>query len=146
MMMSEQTLVANYATRDLDVRGRGIKLITYRLGDKYVCIIESHNPGATVCRVSRETIREAVETALREANERILPAVKGKTPTGRATHINRIVMLINGEEVSFHVHEFLALPLAERMQYIFSGNLTFLDPDGIQIGAGEAMEYLRAAS
>lgn len=51
------------------VAGWPVHLLSYRLGDQYVCIVDNVSPGARLARVYGKTREEAEKTALEKAAE-----------------------------------------------------------------------------
>jgi hypothetical protein len=61
-----------YAETNIDVEGWPVRLITYRLGDKYHCKADNVSPGANLARITADTKEEAEKKALDRARELLL--------------------------------------------------------------------------
>ncbi len=145
-MLQVPTRIQEFETLQENLGGHGVRVVTYLLGGRYVCIIESIDPGAAICRVSAQSKLEAIRVGLAQAEQNIVPMPDSlpRADVVCETHIDRIVMEISGAQVSFTIQEFLALSLQDRMKHIFSGKLLFLDGHGLAIPVGEAIELLRS--
>ncbi len=151
--MTTSTVVEQYETKQGEVWGHQIRVVSYRLSDKFICLIENLDVGAAICRVSADTRMDALQLCLSKAMELV-----GKTAPPRSlidampgaefspvVFIDRIVMEIEGLPVAYTVVEFNELSPRERMTHIMSGNITFYAPSGETIAPGEAIELLRVA-
>lgn len=127
--------------------GYEVNVISYRLGDRYVCGIDNIDPGATICRATGGTRRVAMEKALSQAalNLREHTYLAVPEQSNQVQALDKLV-LQDDPPHTYGVSDFLQLPLAERMNQILSGNLAFYDPFGQQIPSGEAMRLLKQAS
>ncbi len=54
-----------------DVQGWKVKLVSYKIGEKYYCHIDNVDPGATIARADGVTRNEAVQNALKKATARL---------------------------------------------------------------------------
>jgi hypothetical protein len=139
------TKIEEYESLAGKVGGHSVTVVTYRLGGRYVCIIENQEVGATVCRVCGETKTDVLSAGLSEAERLMQPVTHAPAMVrgASAAYIDRIVMQIKGEPVAFTIMEFLSLPMGDRMKLIFAGKLSFLDSKGGPIPVGHAIELLR---
>ncbi|MES1147147.1 MAG: hypothetical protein ABUL49_00165 [bacterium] len=130
-----------------EVAGYKLQIITYKLGEKHVCIINNLDPGATICRMASYSREEALKKALQEANACIARS-KAVEPTPQAVNQAQLDHLEyrgrDGIEV-FTVDAFLSLDNNKRMEYILSGMLLFLTENGQTIPAQVAMRQLHKA-
>jgi hypothetical protein len=139
------TRIEEYESLAGKVGGHRVAVVTYRLGGKYICIIEGQDVGAAICRVCGETKTDALTAGLSEAERLIkpIPDVPDLVKDASVVYLDRIVMQLGGESVPFTIKEFMSVSLGERMKLIVGGKLTFLDPSGGVIPVGEAIELLR---
>lgn len=57
----------NYQERTLELSGWPVRLVSYKLGDEYVCEADNVSPGSTLARFSSSTPEEAERQALSKA-------------------------------------------------------------------------------
>ncbi|MFZ0590099.1 MAG: hypothetical protein WAM39_06435 [Bryobacteraceae bacterium] len=57
----------NYHERTLELSGWPVRVVSYKLGDEYVCEADNVSPGATLARFSASTPEEAERQALSKA-------------------------------------------------------------------------------
>jgi hypothetical protein len=57
----------NFAERHVEIDGWPVKLISYRLGEKYVCQADNVSPGVCLARFTAATPEEAEAKALSKA-------------------------------------------------------------------------------
>jgi hypothetical protein len=57
----------NYQEKTLELAGWPVRLISYKLGEQYVCEADNVSPGARLARFSAPTPHEAEEQALSKA-------------------------------------------------------------------------------
>jgi hypothetical protein len=151
-MAELSSIVENYEVHTGLVWKHEIKVVTYQLGIKWICIIESLDVGAAISRISASDRMLAMRLAFSEAKAKIAPdepllceePVQDIRPEDQgAVEIREIVMEINGSKTSFTMSEFMSLPIQERMQKIMSGALTFVADTGDSIPSGQAIEIMR---
>jgi hypothetical protein len=61
----------NYQRRRQELAGWPVGIVSYKLGDRFICEIDNVNPGARVARAEGDT-REEAERAAIESAERSL--------------------------------------------------------------------------
>ena len=125
-----------------------LQIIAYRLGEKFVCIVNNVDPGATICRVSAPTRDRALREGLHQANVLLSQTVILDAPKAgeNYTQLSRIVFQDAGKRVDLTVAKFLELPIQTRMEHILSGNPGYFDIDDRPVPAGDAMKLLHKAS
>lgn len=143
-MKAARSLVEEYHEYEREVAEWRLQIIAYRLGDKFVCIINNLDPGATICRVCAGDRVEALRSALEQANECLArTATRDVKPLQPAHHkLARIAYRQDDAQVELSVADFLGLPIQTRMNYILSGDLAYLAEDGSRIPAALAMKLL----
>jgi hypothetical protein len=57
----------NYQERDLELAGWPVRLVSYKLGDEYICEADNVSPGARLARFSASTPEEAEKQAISKA-------------------------------------------------------------------------------
>lgn len=149
--MAMSTIVENYEAKQGEVWGHQIRVVTYRLSDKYVCLIENLDVGAAICRASGPSKMDALQKGLSLAKELVAASAPPRAvidaiapPTSQAVHIDRIVMEVDGLPVAYTVEEFNQMPVADRMRNIMGGCVTFFTPEGEAVPPAEAIELLRS--
>jgi hypothetical protein len=126
-----------------------VQIVIYRLGSKFICIVNNLDPNATVCRVSADTRLEAIRRALREAScllaKTTLCDLAPPTDAGPPS-LTKLVYCDGPSSSSYDVGGFLAVSLEERMRMILSGKLTFIGLDDATIRPETAMVLLGKAA
>lgn len=56
-----------YSERELELNGWPVRLISYKLGEKYVAQADNVSPGATLARFQAETLEQAEAQAISKA-------------------------------------------------------------------------------
>ena len=57
----------NYQERTLELSGWPVKVVSYKLGEEYVCEADNVSPGARLARFSAPTLEEAEKQTLSKA-------------------------------------------------------------------------------
>jgi len=57
----------NYQERSLELAGWPVRIVSYKLGDEYVCEADNVSPGARLARFTAATPEEAEKQALSKA-------------------------------------------------------------------------------
>ncbi len=57
----------NYQERTLELAGWPVRIVSYKLGDEYVCEADNVSPGARLARSTAATPEEAEQQALSKA-------------------------------------------------------------------------------
>ena len=60
-----------YQRRQIELTGWPVGVVSYRLGDRYICEVDNVSPGARVARGEGATREEAERTALETAERRL---------------------------------------------------------------------------
>ena len=61
----------DYQRRRQELAGWPVGIVSYKLGDRFVCEIDNANPGARVARAEGATREEAEQTAITTAERRL---------------------------------------------------------------------------
>jgi hypothetical protein len=67
----------NYREQTLELSGWPVRLVSYKLGNEYICEADNVSPGATLARFTASTPEEAERQALSKAGHML-----GKTRRG----------------------------------------------------------------
>lgn len=67
-----QSKPEEYQTRVEQVGEWRIRIVSYKLGDQFICTIDNVDPGATIARVIASTRSEAESVAVKKAKEEVL--------------------------------------------------------------------------
>lgn len=59
----------NYQEKSIDVEGWPVHVVSYKLGDKYICQADNVSPGACLARISADSPEEAERQALEKAGK-----------------------------------------------------------------------------
>jgi hypothetical protein len=57
----------NYQERTLELAGWPVRVVSYKLGEEYICEADNVSPGARLARFSAATLEEAEQQALSKA-------------------------------------------------------------------------------
>jgi hypothetical protein len=149
--MSQNTflpsIVADYERKTAMIARHQVSVISYRLGERYVCGIDNIDPGATICRATGNTRRAAQEKALQDAvNQLTKHRYLSVSESAEACAELEKLVLTGEPEETYAVMDFLKLPLSDRMAHILSGRIQYFGPTGEQIPSGDAMRLLKKAS
>jgi len=60
-----------YSERMLDLAGWPVRLVSYKLGDRYLCKADNVSPGAQIARAEGATKAEAEQKAIEQALRRL---------------------------------------------------------------------------
>jgi hypothetical protein len=61
--------VEQLAERTIDVNGWPVHLVSYRLGERFVCVADNVSPGANLARIMGRTREDVESRALERARE-----------------------------------------------------------------------------
>lgn len=61
--------VEEYSSRYEEVGRWRINVVSYKLGDRYVCWVNNVEPGANLCKAEGETKNQAEERAIEKASQ-----------------------------------------------------------------------------
>jgi hypothetical protein len=61
----------DYQRRRQELAGWPVGIVSYRLGDRFICEIDNANPGARVARAEGNTREEAERAAIETAERRL---------------------------------------------------------------------------
>lgn len=61
-----------YQTRVEKVSEWKIRIVSYKLGDQFICTVDNVDPGATIARATASTRSEAESEAVKKAKEKVL--------------------------------------------------------------------------
>jgi hypothetical protein len=61
----------DYQRRRQELAGWPVGIVSYRLGDRFICEIDNANPGARVARAEGSTREEAERAAIETAERRL---------------------------------------------------------------------------
>ena len=67
--MNEEMQVEDFAERDLEVNGWPVRITSYKLGARYVCVADNVSPGCNLARTMGPTREHAESKALERAQE-----------------------------------------------------------------------------
>ncbi len=150
--MTISTLVEQYEAKEGQVWGHQIRVISYKLSSKFVCLIENLDVGAAICRVSGPTKMDAIRDGLSQAMFLMTATVPRAPDASYAVvteaqpaeeHIDRILMDVDGLPVAYTVEEFNAMTTTQRMHHILNGSVSFFTASGDPITPEHAIEILR---
>lgn len=147
--MTKNLLMEHYEAHERQLARWKVQIIAYLLGDKYVCIVNNLDPNATICRVSADSRRNAMERAIREANASLARTAIVEVPLWTAPSAEQALVRLDfggDAPLSYGVPEFVALPMGERMRMILSGSLAFIGADGAALPSDVAMRLLGTAT
>ncbi|HEY3783187.1 MAG TPA: hypothetical protein VGL56_19075 [Fimbriimonadaceae bacterium] len=123
-----------------------IQIISYRLGEKHVCIVNNLDPGATICRVVGFSRLDALKRGLLQANELLsVTPFTTATPPVKVACLSLIEYTDGGEHACYSVETFLRMPIEFRTQSLMQNKLVFRDPEGEELPSGMALKYLSQA-
>ena len=69
--MADELKPEGYKRRTDRLDGWPIGVTTYRLGDKFICMIDNVDPGATIARIEAATAEDAEREARARARDRL---------------------------------------------------------------------------
>lgn len=124
-----------------------IDIVSYQIANKFVCIVNNTDPGATICRVCGDSRSEALAAGLKAASSLIAASIfTEKEPTiATKTKVSRIEFNDGVTQLTYTCEDFLNTPLQNRMDQILSGNLTYFGDDDSLVHPGIAITQLSKA-
>jgi hypothetical protein len=144
--MSFSSLIEEYEEYERPLRHWVVRIIAYKLGEKYICIVNNVDPGATISRVSAKTRLDALKSGLQQANTLLTNTPMLSVPAACKPRCLASIEYTNGNgNESYPIDEFLQLPLEFRTQSLVQNKLVFRDPAGEELPRGEALQLLSAA-
>jgi len=145
-MSTVSTLIEDYVEFQRGIGRWKIQIVAYHLGDKHICIVNNLDPGATICRVSAGTRKEALRKGLTEANNLLARTAYLEPPKAREPAKLALIEYLDGaDSASFEVDTFLQLPMDYRVKCLSEGKLLFRDSHGDLMASGDAMRCLNEA-
>jgi hypothetical protein len=132
-----QSQIRSYEECMVEVGSSKLQLISYNFYNKFVCIVNNLDPGATICRVSGSTRQEAVDLGLAQAEQKVGASLNAEVkpkplPPNGITSNSCLVRIEYADEdkiTKYTVDAFLDLSIQKRMELILSGCLTFISDE-----------------